>query len=148
MNHQPIIYHKELQVIQYNTNQSRDQVMAIFLWDPKVRQADIIAIQEPWNNPYSDTTYHPANQTHLLLYPKQEEIGQDNQARVCMLVNRRLYPALWQHKTHSGDLQTLKLTYRRGNHIRKVHVHNIYNQQGCGTIAKLGEVIESERIGI
>lgn len=65
---QPTIYHKELQVIQYNTNRSRDQVMATFLRDPKVRQADVIAIQEPWNNPH-----HPANQTYLLRYPKQEE---------------------------------------------------------------------------
>jgi hypothetical protein len=47
--------------------------MADFLSTLEVVQADIIAIQEPWENPYNDTKYHPLKQTHELLFPSKAE---------------------------------------------------------------------------
>ncbi|KAJ6032617.1 hypothetical protein N7540_003349 [Penicillium herquei] len=47
--------------------------MAQFLRDPDVLQADMIAIQEPWKNLYQNITYHPAKDTHKLLWPDGEE---------------------------------------------------------------------------
>jgi hypothetical protein len=35
-------------------------VMASLLRDPEIDDFDIIAIQEPWTNPYTATTHHPA----------------------------------------------------------------------------------------
>ncbi|OQE59010.1 hypothetical protein PENNAL_c0342G04449, partial [Penicillium nalgiovense] len=49
--------------------------MADFLAKPEVSKADIIAVQEPWENPYNDTTYHPLKQTHELLFPSSAETG-------------------------------------------------------------------------
>jgi hypothetical protein len=36
-----------LQIVQYNTRKAKDEVMATFLRDRKVLEADVITIQEP-----------------------------------------------------------------------------------------------------
>jgi hypothetical protein len=80
---------KELTIIQYNTNRSKDVVMAQFMRDPMVLRAGIIAIQEPWANPYQETTHHPAKQSHQLLYPQSNETrGGSGRGCVCLLRNR------------------------------------------------------------
>ncbi|KAJ5661392.1 uncharacterized protein N7477_009008 [Penicillium maclennaniae] len=52
-------------------------VMAQFMRDPTVLKAGVIAIQEPWVNPFQETTHHPAKQTHQLLYPQAHETGEN-----------------------------------------------------------------------
>ena len=52
--------YNDLHILQYNTHKSRNQVMASLLRDPRVLQYDILAIQEPWLNPYQSTTHHLA----------------------------------------------------------------------------------------
>ncbi|KAI9037662.1 uncharacterized protein KD926_000148 [Aspergillus affinis] len=94
---------KPLHILQYNTNRSKDKVMAQFLRDPAVLEADLIFVQEPWENPYQDTTHHPANGSHQLLYPDSTEIG-DERAR---------------------DVQELELTDADGQQVR---IFNIYNR--------------------
>ncbi|PYH94518.1 hypothetical protein BO71DRAFT_325213, partial [Aspergillus ellipticus CBS 707.79] len=69
----------------YNTNQSKDKVMAQFLRDPTVLETDLIFVQEPWKNPYQDITHHPANSSHQLLYPDSTEIGNER-AHVCLYI--------------------------------------------------------------
>ncbi|KAJ5667634.1 hypothetical protein N7507_003498 [Penicillium longicatenatum] len=93
--------------------------MAQFLRDPAVLAADIIAIQEPWINPYNDSTHHPAKQTHELLWPDTGE-----RSRVCILVSKKL--SGWTHFAHSGDVQELRLKTGCG----EVSLMNIYNEQG------------------
>ncbi|KAI9035266.1 uncharacterized protein KD926_004235 [Aspergillus affinis] len=84
---------KPLHILQYNTNRFKDKVMAQFLQDPVVLEADLIFVQEPPENPYQDTTYHPANGSHQLLYPDSTEIG-DERARLLELTDTR-YLDLW-----------------------------------------------------
>ena len=72
-------------------NRFRDIVIAQFLRDPEVLQTDIIAIQEPWKNPYSDTTHHPAFGSHQLLYPTASNIG-DRRARVTLYISHKINP--------------------------------------------------------
>jgi hypothetical protein len=78
-----------LEILQYNVHRSKDVVMADFLRDPRVLEADIIAIQEPWENPYTDTTHYLAKATHELVYPTANETGGER-TRVCMLVSKRI----------------------------------------------------------
>ncbi|KAJ5128179.1 hypothetical protein N7448_008958 [Penicillium atrosanguineum] len=66
---------KELNNIKYNTRRSKGVMMARFMRDPMVLQARIIAIQEPWANPYQETTHHLAKQSHQLLYPQANQTG-------------------------------------------------------------------------
>lgn len=51
------------------------------------REYDIIAIQEPWRNPFSDTTHHPAKDLFHLCYPAMED---GETARVCFFINKQL----------------------------------------------------------
>ncbi|KAJ5667637.1 hypothetical protein N7507_003501 [Penicillium longicatenatum] len=95
--------------------------MAQFLRDPAVLAADIIAIQEPWINPYNDSIYHPTKQTHKLLWPGAE----GERSRVCLFVSKRL--ARWTHFAHSGDVQELRL---KTETCGEVSIFNIYNEQG------------------
>jgi exonuclease III len=113
--------HKLFQILQYNVHRSKNVVMAQFLRDPKVLEADIIAIQEPWDNPYQDTTHHPANATHQLLYPEAKETG--GRARVCLYISRKIDPTKWKHTAYSRDCQELELHHDTGI----LRLLNIYN---------------------
>lgn len=120
-----------LHILQYNTHRSKDKVMAAFLKEPETLEADIIAIQEPWENEYADTTHHPANRTHQLLYPKKDSTGA--RARVCLYVNRGTHPKSWQHRVISRDYHLVRLQYWRGGiggEARAITIHNIYNEPG------------------
>ncbi|KAI9037099.1 putative RNA-directed DNA polymerase from transposon X-element, partial [Aspergillus affinis] len=119
-----VAMNRPLHVLQYNVNRSKDRVMAQFLRDPAVLEADLIFVQEPWENPYQDTTHHPANGSHQLLYPDSTEIG-DERARVCLYISRQIDPNTWKHTVHSKDVQELKLTDADGQQVR---IFNIYNR--------------------
>lgn len=43
---------RDLTIYQYNVHRSKDVVMAQFLREEEVVSADIIAMQEPWENPF------------------------------------------------------------------------------------------------
>lgn len=96
--------------------------MAQFLRDPAVLQADIIAIQEPWKNPYKDDTHHPAKETHELLYPPAPP---GKRTRVCMFVAKCLAPTSWTHIVHSANCQELRV---RGMST-ELRIVNLYNDQ-------------------
>jgi exonuclease III len=114
-----------LTIIQYNTHRSRDVVMADFLANPEVSKADIIAVQEPWENPYNDTTYHPLKQTHELLFPSSAETG-GGRARVCIYISERV-GTNWTHYAHSEFCQEVRFQTGLG----EICFFNIYNE--CGT---------------
>ncbi|KDN61236.1 hypothetical protein CSUB01_11874 [Colletotrichum sublineola] len=73
----------------YNIRKSKDTVMAT-LRDPNI---DIIAIQEPWRNPFIVTTHHPAKGIFHLCYPTSEERGQPDEQIVVGDFN--LHHELW-----------------------------------------------------
>jgi hypothetical protein len=73
--------HATLSILQYNVHKSRDMVMATMLRDPRIHEYDILAIQEPWRNPFAATTHHPAKDVFHLCCPAEEEAGP---ARVCL----------------------------------------------------------------
>lgn len=99
------------------------------LRDPQTWEYDILAIQEPWRNPFSDSTHHPCRNRFHLAYPTSQdpELGP---ARACFFVNARLNRAQWTFKQHSKDLVTPDLRYIE-NHVRKrLHIHKIYREAG------------------
>ncbi|KAJ6078202.1 uncharacterized protein N7446_001138 [Penicillium canescens] len=71
-----------LEIMQYNKHRSKDVVTADFLRNPRVLEADIIAVQEPWDNPYTETTHHPAKQTHELVFPSINETDSHTDALI------------------------------------------------------------------
>ena len=114
-----------LKILQYNVRKSRDTVMATLLRDPKVMDYDILAVQEPWRNPFMSTTHHPAKAQFHLCYPAAIE---GRPARVCFFVNKRLDNTKWQFKSHTGDACSLQIQCEMNNQTQRcLHNHNIYN---------------------
>ena len=85
--------HNRLNILQYNVRKSRDMVMASLLRDPGTYDFDIIGIQEPWKNPYTATTHHPAKDRFHLCYPMGDTEGS---ARVCFFVNKKIDQTRWR----------------------------------------------------
>lgn len=116
MNHTPT-----MSILQYNVRKSKDMVMASLLRDPKTHEYDILAIQEPWRNPFMATTHHPANDVFDLYCPGGTK---DRPARVCFFVNRRIGRNQIQFREHTRDLCSITLTLERN---RKLSIYNAYN---------------------
>lgn len=116
---------REFHVIQYNAARAWDTI-ATFLREPEIREARVIAIQEPWKNTQYDTTHNPVPATHQLLFP---HITNERQ-RVAIFMSREVDPSTWAHTVVSSDYQILKLrrTQVEGE-WSDLFVHNIYNDQ-------------------
>ena len=57
-----------LKVLQYNVQKSKDKVIAPLLADKTAATYDILALQEPWQNPYKNTTYYPNSSVFYIIY--------------------------------------------------------------------------------
>jgi hypothetical protein len=127
-----------LEILQYNVHRSKDVVMADFLRNPRVLEADIIAIQEPWENLYTDTTHHPAKATHEIVYPTSNEC-QGERTRVCMFISKRI--GQWTHHAHGRDAYEVRIKREQG----ELRIINIYNPVGCtDTILKLEDILDKK----
>lgn len=76
---------------------------------------DIIAIQEPWRNPYIDTTYCPRSCPYHLIWP----VGG---GRACFLVNKKIPLNLWSART-APDYGTIEINLQG----ETLTVHNYYS---------------------
>ncbi|RDL32701.1 uncharacterized protein BP5553_09157 [Venustampulla echinocandica] len=125
--------HRELRILQYNVHKSRDVVLASLFSDEKVLEYDILAIQEPWRNPFTATTYHPLKTHYQLTY------CDDAETRVCFYINKRIDPSTWNVQHVSKDITSLEMTSPGSN--SKICVFNVYNEVGTRTISDLEEAI-------
>lgn len=103
---------------------SRQAMQSLFALQ-NVLSIDVIAIQEPWRNTETYTTYHPLKEHFHLDYQDH------SQTRVCFFINKSTSLASW-HTTHvSPDISTLSILAKGDREIR---IHNIYNPcQGTGS---------------
>lgn len=117
--------HNKLNILQYNVRKSRDMVMASLLRDPGIDDFDIIAIQEPWRNPYTATTHHPAKDRFHLCYPTGHTEGA---ARVCFFVNKKIDQTRWRFEERTRDTCSIIVdpTDDQQSHGRII-IHNLYN---------------------
>lgn len=107
----------ELRITQYNVQKSKNKVMAPFVAEATRLGHEIIAIQEPWQNPYMNATYCPGNSGFWPAYPKQFK------SRACFLVSKQIQLSAWTIKYPRPDIASL--TLRTEN--RTIHIHNIYS---------------------
>lgn len=116
----------QVNILQYNVRKAKDTVMAPLLRGPTVADYDVLAIQEPWKNPFMSTTHHPAKGIFHLCYPEVD--GTKGPARVCFFVNERLDHGAWQFEQHTTDLCTLKVrTCGTDATANELIIHNVYN---------------------
>jgi exonuclease III len=110
-----------LRILQYNVNHGKDATLVPLLQDTRVHEFDILAIQEPWRNPLTTTSYNPQDAPFYLAYPPKPL------SRVCVYINKRIHPNTWTVAHHSEDAQTVTIRYGPDKHQRTLQVHNIYN---------------------
>ena len=117
--------HNRLNILQYNVRKSRDMVMASLLRDPGIHDFDIIAIQEPWKNPYTATTHHPAKNRFHLCYPIRDTEGS---ARVCFFVNKKIDQTRWRFEERTRDICSIVIDQTDDQQSQeRVVIHNVYN---------------------
>ncbi|CEJ62708.1 hypothetical protein PMG11_11201 [Penicillium brasilianum] len=116
--------------------------MASLFQSPKVLEYDVLAIQEPWRNPFIATSYHPLKTHFQLMY------SPDAGTRVCFYVNKRVDPSTWSATFISKDIISLKVSDPSSN--QDLHIFNVYNEVTTDTLPTLAEAIHalnSDRIG-
>jgi len=110
-----------LKILQYNIQKKGETVMAPLLEDPRVKEYDVIAIQEPWHNRFVHTSYNPGGGSFYLAFPAQAE------SRVCFYVNKRIDPNSWRTNYTSKDSGTLTLEKQAEGETKRISIHNVYN---------------------
>ena len=110
------LWMNSLQILQYNVQKSKDKVMSPLLADSRIASYDLIALQEPWQNPHCNRTYCPSALGFMPAYDNR-------QRRSCFLINRRLDPTVWSVEYPSPDLTVLCLQVED----RTVWIYNIYS---------------------
>ena len=123
-----------LNILQYNTQKSRE-VMADAFNRHELYQYDVLAIQEPYRNPYQNATYHPAKDRFHLLYFDSEN------TRTCIFVNTRIDAGTWTVRYVNGDICILQLRTPDKGHLC---VYNVYNEPGAETRTQTLEILEQE----
>ena len=129
-------------ILQYNINHGKEATQIPLLQDIEIQDYDILAIQEPWRNPFTTTSYNPPQSSFYLVYPPFPL------TRVCLYVNKRLHPDAWSVTNHSEDAQTITIKIR-GHQNRIIIIYNIYNPSPGsysvtteGTLTTLHNVLE------
>jgi ribonuclease HI len=105
---------------------SRDVVMATLLRDPRIQEYDVLALQEPWRNPFISTTHNPITHSFHICFPNN---SREAPARVCFFVNKRIDPNRWRFTDYTRDLSTLEITTitPTAEATTKIYIHNVYN---------------------
>jgi hypothetical protein len=88
----------QLRILQYNVNHGKEATIILLLRDTRIKEFDILAIQEPWRNPNIATGYNPLRSSFHLAYPP------DKLTRVCFYVNKALHPGKWSVTNHHKDM--------------------------------------------
>jgi exonuclease III len=109
-----------LRILQYNVNKLRNKVLAALLEDQRLKTYDVIAIQEPWRNPFDSQTYNPRDSGFHLINLKRAD------SRVSIYINKDISENIWIETVHSPDLLTVSLRCAGEQHAA-VNIHNIYN---------------------
>lgn len=128
-----MLRHRQLRILQYNVRKSRDVVLDSLFRLPRVLEFDILAIQEPWRNPFKATTYHPLKTHFHLTYLE------DAATRVCLYINKQMDPGTWNVSCISKDI--IAVSIRNPQYDKNINIVNVYNEVGTNTLTTLGETL-------
>jgi hypothetical protein len=96
---------------------------------------DILALQEPFQNQYQATTYHPAKDRFHLFYFNSAN------TRTCVFVNKRIDPCTWNIKYINGDICILQLETPSLEHL---WIYNVYNEPRAESVTRTLEILGDE----
>ena len=114
-------------ILQHNMRKSHDTA-AMTLRDENALAYDIIAVQEPWSNPFQATSHNPQKQGYNLIWPSDEIPEKTGQkpVRVCTYIHKRIHPGTIQITNHSPTLQTIRIRFKQEGGHQKIAIHNAY----------------------
>lgn len=92
--------------------------MISLLTDSKIKEYDVLAIQESWRNAFVSTSYNSFNIEFYLAYHEAADV------RICFYINTRLNVEQWTISFASSDVCTLKLNTMCD---RIINIYNVYN---------------------
>lgn len=94
------------------------EVMIPLFEHKQKKEVDIIALQEPWQNPWKHTTYHLLKSFFDLVYKDGKN------TRICFYINKTIALASSSFIYHSADLCSLHL---KTLNEKSIYIQNIYN---------------------
>ena len=110
-----------LRIIQFNVWKSAEKVMIDFMADEEVRDADILAIQEPWRNKYDGKGYNPSGGPFRLI-----EAGTEN-TRASIYINKRISTEDYGVIEVTPDLVSILLRLKIGGRTVETVIHSAYS---------------------
>jgi exonuclease III len=117
--------HNRLNILQYNVRRSKDMVMALLLRDLGIYKFDIIAIQEPWKNPYSATTHHTAKDRFHLWYTTGDMEGP---AWVFFFINKRMDQTKRRFEEQTKTICSVIIDLANDQQSQeRLIIHTVYN---------------------
>ena len=114
---------RSLTILQYNIRGELGTMIAL-LNDPVAREADVLAIQEPWQNVHTKSSYNPGNSRFFLSH--KGEAG----TRACLYINKRIDIDSWEETFPSKDVCAITLKLREENADiggDSIQIINVYN---------------------
>ena len=110
-----------LKILQYNVRKSRETVMILLLQDERIKEYDILAIQELWHNMFISTTYNARFNSFHLVHSGVKG------SRVCFYINEKIKISTWKMTFLTKDTDTLIIEWEDQIDRSILHIHNIYN---------------------
>jgi hypothetical protein len=108
-------------ILQYNVRNSKDDIIIFMLANSKIRDYDILTIQESWCNACVFTSYNLFIVDFHLTYEQKHNV------RICFYINVKLNVNDWSIEHVFFDVCIFKFKITQKNINRIVHIHNVYN---------------------
>ena len=112
---------KKLRILQYNVYKFREKMMIVLLHEKKIKNHDILILQELW---WFDENFRAYCSTTVNFTLK------NNESRICFYINKRIDSNIWHSTWHFKDVNTIMLQtlINDTQMIQKViHIHEAYN---------------------
>ncbi len=112
---------KKLQILQYNIHKFREKMMIALLHEKKIKNYDILILQEFWWFDENFRAYCSATVDFML---------KNNENKICFYINKRIDNNIWYSTWYFKDVNTITLQTLTNDiqMIQKaIHIHEAYN---------------------
>ncbi len=112
---------KKLWILQYNVHKFRNKMMIALLHEKKIKNYDILILQELWWFDDIFRAYCSATVNFML---------KNNEDKICFYINKRIDSNIWHSTWHFKDVDTIMLqtlTDDAQTTQKAIHIHEAYN---------------------
>ncbi len=112
---------KKLWILQYNVHKFRNKMMIALLHEKKIKNYDILILQELWWFDDIFKAYCLATVNFML---------KNNESRICFYINKRIDSNIWHSTWYFKDVNTITLQTLTDDiqmTQKAIHIHEAYN---------------------